>query len=36
MSQPGKIQVEAGWGSEQRGVVEGVPAHHTSIGLDDF
>ena len=33
---PGNIQGQVGWGSEQPGLVEGVPAHCRGVGLDDL
>ena len=33
---PGNIQGHIGWGSEQRGLVEKVPAHCRGIGLNDL
>jgi len=32
---PGRVQGQAGRGSEQPGLVEGVPAHGGGVGLDD-
>jgi len=32
---PGNVQGQAGWGSEQAGLVVGVPAHCRRVGLDD-
>jgi len=29
---PGSVQGQVGWSSEQRGVVEGVPAHGRGVG----
>jgi len=29
---PGSVQVQAGWGFEQAGLVEGVPAHGRGVG----
>jgi len=29
---PGSVHSQAGWGFEQPGVVEGVPAHGTGVG----
>ena len=31
---PGSVQGQAGWGFEQPGVVEGVPAHGGRVELD--
>jgi len=31
---PGSVQGQAGWGFEQPGLVEGVPAHGKEIGID--
>jgi len=33
---PGNIQGQVGWGSEQPGVVEDLPAHCRRVGLDGF
>ena len=33
---PGNIQGQVGWGSEQPGLVEDVPAHCRAVGLDDL
>jgi len=30
---PGSVQGQAGWGSEQPDLVEGVPAHRRGLGL---
>ena len=32
---PGSVQGQVGWGFDQPGVVEGVPAHSRGVGLDD-
>jgi len=32
---PGRVQGQVGWGSEQPGLVEDVPAHGMGGGLDD-
>jgi len=33
---PGNIQGQVGWGSEQGGLVEDVPAQCRGVGLDDL
>ncbi|KAJ7411391.1 hypothetical protein WISP_102642 [Willisornis vidua] len=33
---PGSVQGQVGWGSEQPGLVEGVPAHSRVLKLDDL
>jgi len=33
---PGDIQGQVGWGFEQSGLVEDVPAHCRGVGLDDL
>jgi len=33
---PGNIQGQVGWGSEQPGLAEDVPAHCRGVGLDDL
>jgi len=33
---PGNIQGQVGWGSEQPGLVEDLPAHRMGVGLDDL
>jgi len=33
---PENIQGQVGWGSEQPGLVDDVPAHCRGIGLDDL
>jgi len=33
---PGNIQGQVGWGSEQPGLVEDLPAHCRGVGLDDL
>jgi len=33
---PGNTQGQVGWGSEQPGLVEDVPAHCRGVGLGDF
>jgi len=33
---PGSAEGQAGWGSEQPGLVEGVPAHGRGFELDDL
>ena len=33
---PGNIQGQVGWGSEQSGLVEDVPAHGRGVGLEDL
>jgi len=33
---PGSLQGQVGWGSEQSGLVEDVPAHCRGVGLDDL
>jgi len=33
---PGNLQGQVGWGSEQPGLVEDVPAHCRGVGLDDL
>jgi len=33
---PGSVQGQAGWSSEQPGLVEDVPAHGRGVGLDDL
>ena len=33
---PGSVQGQAGWGFEQPGRVEGVPAHGRGVGLGDL
>ena len=33
---PGNIQDQVGWGSEQPGLVEDVPARCRVLGLDDL
>ena len=35
-SLPGSVQGQAGWGFEQPGLVEGVPAHGRGLELDDL
>jgi len=35
-SLPGSVQGQAGWGFEQLGPVEGVPAHGRGLELDDL
>ncbi|PKU36866.1 hypothetical protein llap_12830 [Limosa lapponica baueri] len=30
---PGSVQGQVGWGFEQPGLVEGVPAHGTGVGI---
>lgn len=32
----GSVPAQAGWGFEQPGLVEGVPAHGSGVGLDDL
>ena len=36
MPLPGSVQGQVGWGFEQPGLVEGVPAHGRGLGLDDL
>ena len=33
---PGSVQGQVGWGFEQPGIVEDVPAHGRGVGLDDL
>lgn len=33
---PGSVQGQVGWGFEQPGIVEGVPAHSGGLELDDL
>ena len=33
---PGSVQDQVGWGFEQPGLVEGIPAHGSGVGLDDL
>ena len=33
---PGSVQGQTGWGFEQPGLVEGIPAHGKGLDLDDL